>query len=153
MTYASTTTVSVEKSRMEIEQLLRKAGATSFVAGWDQGYSAIQCIIKGRTVRFRVNMPLREEHKKDGRGRMRTGTQVTAAVEQAERSRWRALFLVIKAKLEAVEQGIETFEESFLANMVLPSGETMAEWAAVELDVVYTQGRMPTSLLALGPGA
>jgi hypothetical protein len=32
------------------------------------------------------------------------------------------LFLCIKAKLESVESGIETFEEAFLAHVLTPNG-------------------------------
>jgi hypothetical protein len=149
MTYAKETTVPVEKSRMEIEQLLRKRGATSFVSGWEEGRSVIQCNIHDRTVRFVVTMPLRNDHLRDGRGRTRSLVQVTHAVEQAERARWRATLLVIKAKLEAVELGIETFEETFLANIVLANGSTMGQWAVPEIARIYESGGELPSLLAL----
>jgi hypothetical protein len=35
--------------------------------------------------------------------------------------RWRALLLMIKAKVEAVESGVVTFEDEWLAHFVLPS--------------------------------
>jgi hypothetical protein len=35
--------------------------------------------------------------------------------------------MVIKAKLEAVASGITTFDEEFLAHVVLETGETVAE--------------------------
>ena len=35
--------------------------------------------------------------------------------------------LVIKAKLEAVEAGVTTFEQEFLANMVLPDKTTVSD--------------------------
>jgi hypothetical protein len=62
------------------------------------------------------------------------------------RARWRALALVIKAKLEAVESGITTFEEEFLAHIVLPDGTTLGQWAAPRLAHVYDTGAMPPML-------
>lgn len=60
--------------------------------------------------------------------------------------------LCIKAKLEAVETGISSFEEEFLAYIVLPDGSTVGEWAAPQIEQVYTTGRMPPMMLALGSG-
>jgi hypothetical protein len=49
------------------------------------------------------------------------------AWEQACRSRWRALLLCIKAKLEACAVGITTFDSEFLAHIVTGDGRTVAE--------------------------
>ena len=57
--------------------------------------------------------------------------------------------LAIKAKLEAVEAGISSFEEEFLAHVVLPDGSTFGAWAKPQLAAVYAGGSMP----ALLPGA
>jgi hypothetical protein len=72
-------------------------------------------------------------------------------VEQACRQRWRALALAIKAKLEAVEAGITSFEDEFMAHIVLPDGSTFGRWARPQIAKVYEENTMP-SLLALGAG-
>jgi hypothetical protein len=59
--------------------------------------------------------------------------------------------LVIKAKLEAVETGITSFESEFLAHILLPDGSTFGQWAAPELERVYLSGKMPQKLLGLAP--
>jgi hypothetical protein len=74
--------------------------------------------------------------------------QVATVMEQACRQRWRALSLVIKAKLEAVEAQISTVETEFLAQIVLPNGSSVGEWAAPQLALAYASGQMP----ALMPG-
>ena len=51
-----------------------------------------------------------------------TAAAQQAAWEQVCRQRWRALLLIIRAKLEAVASGITTLENEFLANIVLPDG-------------------------------
>ena len=48
--------------------------------------------------------------------------------EEACRQRCRALLLIIRAKLEAVESGITTLEIEFLANILLPDGGTVGQW-------------------------
>ena len=68
------------------------------------------------------------------------------AHQQAIRQRWRALALVIKAKLESVETGVATFEEEFMANIVLPSAQTMAEYALPQIAQAYETGTMPPLL-------
>lgn len=66
--------------------------------------------------------------------------------EQACRASWRALLLVVKAKLEAVEAGIVTFEDEFLAYTMKPDGETIGEWAKRELPAVLEGKAMPPLL-------
>jgi hypothetical protein len=68
-------------------------------------------------------------------------------LEKAERQRWRALLLVIKAKLEAVESAITAFDEEFLAHIVMPNDRTVADLVHRLVDDAYRTGRMP----ALGP--
>ena len=64
-------------------------------------------------------------------------------VEQEERTRWRALLLVIKAKLEAVESHIATFEDEFLAHTLLPNQQTVAQYIGPQVAQMYETGRMP----------
>lgn len=160
MTYASQTSVSVERSRAEIERTLLRYGASKFVYGWDREEAVIAFVVSNegtgdlRQVRFKVHVPARDDFFKTPTGRRRSPAQAEREWEQAQRQRWRALLLVIKAKLEAIEAGIATFEDEFLAYTMLPSGQTVGEWMHPQLDEAYAQGTMPTSLtLALPSGA
>jgi hypothetical protein len=74
-----------------------------------------------------------------------------ALLDQATRSAWRALLLVIKAKLEAVETGITTFEDEFLAHLVLPNGQTVGEWAIPMIAEAYENGLRLPPMLPMGP--
>lgn len=65
-----------------------------------------------------------------------------------ERQRWRALLLVIKAKLESVENAIETFEESFLGQIVMPNDQTVATIIRPQIGEAYKTGKMPKQLQA-----
>lgn len=153
MSYAENTSVSTEKSRAEIERTLSKYGADSFMYGWDAQRAIVGFQAAGRHIKFVVEMPSRDERDftHHSRGR-RTAEAAHQKWEQACRQRWRALALVIKAKLEAVEAGISEFEAEFLANIVLPDGSTVGQWAAPQIEQVYATGTMPALLPALGPG-
>jgi len=150
--YAADTSVSVEKSRAEIESTLARYGATHFgyLSSPEGADVAFQC--KGRRVRFHIPLPDRNARAfthTPGRGLRRSTDEQLREWEQACRQRWRALALVIKAKLEAVECGITSFESEFLAHIVLPDGETVGQWIAPQLAAAYSTGRMPPML---GPG-
>lgn len=146
-TYASETTVPAERSRMEIERTLTRYGATSFMYGWEEAYAVVGFVVDERRVKFTLPMPDRSDpalkwsdHKPR---RFRTDKQIEAAYEQAIRQRWRALALVVKAKLEAVEAGIVTFDEEFGMHFVLPSGRTVAQEVLPAMVEAYRLGHMP----------
>lgn len=153
-TYASKTQVPVERSRAEIERTLARYGAEQFLYGWDRVGAVIAFVVavdsgQKRQVRFTLPLPDKSDHHftHHTRGR-RTETETERMWEQACRQRWRALALVIKAKLEAVGAGIATFEDEFLSYTMLPSGETVGEWLSPQLEAAYDpfRGIMPTGL-------
>ncbi len=145
--YAQTTTVASERSRSEIEATLVRYGAGAFMYGWEEERAIVQFRMGGRHIRFDLPMPDKDdpEFTHHSRGE-RTATAAHQAWEQATRQRWRALALVVKAKLEAVESGIATFEEEFLAHILLPDGSTVGQWAAPQVESAYLTGAMPKLL-------
>ncbi len=149
--YATKTTVSVEKSRAEIERTLERYGSDQFSYGRDdtRGIVMIQFCAHERQIRFVLTYPLKTalEFTHSNRG-PRTQEAAIATWEQACRQRWRALSLCIKSKLEAVESGISEFEDEFLAHIVLPDGKTAGEFLRPQIEEAYLTDRMPT-LLAL----
>jgi hypothetical protein len=150
--FAAKTGVSVAKSREEIESLLTRYGASSFASGWSGTRSVIQFDFKGRRIRIALELPAQNERRfthTPGRGNLRTPEDARAEWEQGCRARWRALALVVKAKLEAVESGIATFEQEFLSYVVLPNGQTAGEVLIPQIASAYENGRMPPLL----PGA
>ncbi|SDL79010.1 hypothetical protein SAMN05661010_02562 [Modicisalibacter muralis] len=146
--YAENTSVSSERSRAEIEQTLARYGADGFMYGWDGGTAVLAFQMHGRRIRFDLTMPDRnsDEYTLTETGRERAPAQAAKAWEQACRQRWRALALVIKAKLEAVESGITMFEEEFLAHIVLPGGNTVGNWMLPQVERSYQSGQMPPLL-------
>ena len=143
MTYAKGTEVSVEKSRVEIETILRRYGATHFGYMTSPHKSQVAFEAKGRRIRFDLPLPDRKAFLRDGRGSPRGPAQIEKAWEQGCRERWRALVLCIKAKLESVESNIESFEEAFLAHIVLPNGETVGAITSPRLAAIYAGSDVP----------
>lgn len=135
MTYAKGTSVAPEKTRMEIERVLAKYGATDFGYLMRSDMATIFFAKSDRRVRF--NLPLPKTTDRGG--------------EQRLRERWRALLLCIKAKLEAVESNIETFDEAFLAHVIMPGGQTVYEHAREQIALAYEGGRMDGPLMLDGP--
>lgn len=147
--YAENTQVSSEKSRMEIERTLTRYGAGGFIYGWQDDNAVVAFEMSNRRIKFML--PLPEKSSRDfthtpGRGSRRNPIDAQKAWEQAGRQRWRALALAIKAKLEAVASGITTFEEEFMAHIVLPNGQTVGGWLAPQIESAYSSKKMPPLL-------
>jgi hypothetical protein len=154
--YAAETTVTVAKSREEIENTLRRYGADGFMFAEDRSVVTVMFRLEGRIIQFRLSMPAKTDERFTTymRGSVKYAYADSAALkhwEQACRQKWRALALVIKAKLEAVSAGISTIEDEFLAATVLPDNTTFGEWAKPRLREAYELGHMPTTLLLEGP--
>jgi hypothetical protein len=153
--FAEGTTVAAEKSKLEIEQVLSRYGASSFASGWQGDVAVIAFEAHGRRVKFVLPMPNRKDARftKDPRASWRevSELQQKERYDAEVRRLWRALLLAIKAKLEVVESGIATFEQEFLAHIVLPHGPTVGDWAAPELEKIYRTGGMPPLLTSGGP--
>ncbi len=147
--YAADTSVSSERTRAEIETTLRRYGATSFMYSSSPDRAVVAFEASGRRVKFELPMPdpsSREFTHGPQKDLPRTPAQARDAWEQACRSRWRALALCIKAKLEAVEVGITVFDAEFLAHIVLPGGETVAQRAIPAIDEAYAGRPLPPLL-------
>lgn len=147
--FASETEVSVEKSRAELETILTRYGANRFGYMTEPSRAIIGFTANNRTVRFTLPLPDRRDERfwntPAGR-RKRTETEAYRAWEQACRTAWRALCLCVKAKLEACESGITSFEAEFLAHFVLPNGQTFGEHVIPQLPEL-SKGQMPKLLL------
>ena len=144
--YAQNTNVSSELSRLEIERVLIKYGAENFAYATANCMSLICFMMHDRQVKFVLPLPKREDFRLTPTGRTRTENSQFEAWEQACRQRWRALKLVIQAKLEAVECGISVFEDEFMSNIVLPGGQTVGDFMRPQIEEAYTLGTLPKLL-------
>lgn len=143
--FAQNTEVSVERSRAEIESLIVRYGATSTAFMNAPGRAMIMFEAQGRRIVFELPLPDNSDKMFDrtpGGRRVLSADRRMQAWEQACRQRWRALALVIKAKLEAVESGITTFEEEFLAHIIMPDGMTVGHHVRPTIAAWYNSGKM-----------
>jgi hypothetical protein len=152
--YASNTKVSSEKSRNEIERTLQRYGASGFGFWIEDDKALVQFQIEKLKIAFKLPMPDRKSeeftmssHENDWQRKPLAAETAHRRWEQSCRQRWRALALVIKAKLEAIDSGISTFEEEFMAHIMLPDGVTVGEKLVPGLTVLKETGDMPKLLV------
>jgi hypothetical protein len=152
--YAASTIISLSHSIIDIEKLVRANGMTGFV----QGVAEDRIVIafanqEGRQVRFVVPV---KPASQDLLGEMRAAaaasrstrpTSQEQAWDQHRRQLGRALLLTIKAKIECIAAGIETFEDAFMSQLALPDGRTVGQMVKAEVQQLYDAGRAPPRLL------
>lgn len=147
--YAEGTSVTVDKSRTEIERCLARYGASGFAYSWERREVAIAPVpmygaktelrefaavaFKFKEREIRLDIPLPTERECGGSTEKR---------DRRTRERWRAVLLVIKAKLEAVASGISSLEHEFLANVVTEGGRTIGEIVLPRLNEAVAAGRL-----------
>src|SRR4051812_5146504 len=128
--YAEGTTVNVEKTQAEIVQLLKryKASAHGFMSEGQKATVAFQ--FDDIRIRFMLFVPNANDPKfaRDKRGYVNRPDKRAEFAAQEDRRLWRSLLLVIKAKLEFVDAGVETVEGAVIAHTGLPDGETRAQF-------------------------
>ena len=121
MPYAKGTKVPPNKTRLEIENLVRKYGAKGFVGGWHEGTARVEFYCRDRHVRLTVET-------------------IGTVGSQAEREKWRALLLLVKSKLVAVDAKIATFEQAFVGDIVMPeTGKTVWETVKAPIALSYSE--------------
>jgi hypothetical protein len=155
MTYAAGTTVAPDRSRAEIERTLARYGAKQFMFGHDENGGLVAFSMRGRQIRFVMEIPAMDSREVmfTETGKRRTPAAARDARDKLVRQRWRAMLLVIKGKLEAIETGLVSFDTEFLAQTVLPNGQTMGEYAVPAVAEAYQTNHMPELLPSFGPKA
>ena len=155
--FAADTSVSMDRSIAEIRTTVRRYGANEFMHMESDERAAVSFAMRGRRILFRVPMPDQKDRAftHTETGKLRAANVAEAAWEQACRASWRALALVIKAKLEAVEVGIVVFEDEFLANTVPPGASvTFGEAVREKMAIAHRDGAIaPLLPFIKGEGA
>ena len=126
MAYAENTKVPVQNTIGEIQRTVIKFGGEQFLHASMEDRLVVGFSMEGRQVRFQV-----KQFADDG---------------QSSRSVARALFLVLKAKLVAVDSGVSVFEDEFLGNIVLPDGRLLSQHVKPHLSTAYETGEIPPML-------
>lgn len=165
MAYESTT-VSVSSSQEHIRKVLRGHGAvrTAFGESYEDtddetaaGHAAVEFVHQDTMVR--VFATLRRPAPKviaDKVNRSRSKDRATIEadlIEQEAKRIWRVLHWTIKARMEAVSEGLETFEQAFLPHIVDPATDRTL-WERIQPVVESGALRIGGSgLRALGAGS
>lgn len=126
MTYAERTKVSISRTIEEIQFVIAKYGCDQFLHAAMHDRLIVGFSKEGRQVRFQVPQDPGDK--------------------QVSMQRGRALLLVLKAKLEAVESGVAIFEDEFLANIVMPDGRLVSQHVKPKLELAYSRGECPPLL-------
>jgi hypothetical protein len=155
MAYAEGTAVSVEKTVSELTSMIRKAGGAQIAQLDDHDRFVLAFSMSERQVRFTVSFDP-PTHQRFAMKRVNqhysqpaTNQQRIDASAAHRRQRMRALLLVVKAKLESVESEVETFEEAFLANVVMSDGATVYDRVSQPIALEYQTGK--PALMLEGP--
>lgn len=141
--YASGTEVPVDRTQAEIGRTLTRYGVEEFAFGQAPGRAQVSFVSHGRQIRFVISLPnpADAEFTSTPTGRDRAPKAARDAFDQAVREAWRALNLLIKAKLEAVARGVQTFEDEFLPYTVLPGGMTVADAVRDPVSQTFATGQ------------
>jgi hypothetical protein len=139
--YARRTPVEVVRTRSQIEDELRRRGASSF--GYNVDDTAAEAVIAFTMAGLQVRMTLPLPDFDDDRFRytpsgryQRSPAEQAKAYDQELRRRWRSLLLIVKAKLVAIDDGITTMEREFLSDVVV--GDTTV-WERVRPELERTR--------------
>lgn len=127
--YAQGTTVSIGRTRDEIERTLNRFGSDQFAWGRDdsRGATIVQFRREGRAYRFTIFAPDPEAFRFTPTKKERTENQVSDLVDKEYRRLFRSLSNYIKAVLDAVDSGLMEADEALLPFAMLPDGFTVAE--------------------------
>jgi hypothetical protein len=124
--YAQDTKVSPMQSLMQIQAALKKAGASQFmiISDDDHGYEGVAFKRAGISYHMKVGVP----------------------DEKRRAALLRALLLIVKAKIVAVDSGVRTFEEEFLNDILMADNRTMGQHATEDLRMSLETGQLLKSL-------
>ena len=140
--YAQDTTVSVESSQQEIGRIFSRYKIDTYVFGATPGQALVQFEAHGFPIKIAIPLPARPGNPRvmnPATGRM---VDANARWQQEIRSAWRALVLLIKANLEAVDHRITTVDRAFMAYLLAPDGRVLSEHVLPDYRDALTSGRL-----------
>ena len=127
--------------------MLTRYGATGFRTASEGGRTAIAFSVGRHRFRFMYDPSVPAQPAGAGRPgaarnllQPRSTAPGTRSEEEASRRYWHKLSMLIRAKLEAVAEGIASFDEEFLAYMVLPGGQTVLQNVGPGIARAYSTG-------------
>lgn len=136
MVYAKKTTVKSSKSVGDIEKLLMKNKSQRFIHDFNptNGVVKLAFTFEDTAIRMSLKLPVTlpkglNPTKKDEN-----------LYEQSKRTAYRQLLLCIKAKIEAVNCGLETVEQAFLPYIMIGPNEVMGDRVIPQIEKIKKNG-------------
>lgn len=120
--YAKGTRIPVKDSRDTISALIERFAVRNLASGIVDGQDFVMFDHDGQTYRFVV-----ERHKHDGE----------------YRRRWRCLVLHIRSSLVIINEGVRDFSTVFMADRILPNGQSWGEWVKNNNNAIPTVSAFP----------
>lgn len=157
--FASDTTVSVEQTQAEISRLLMTHGATARAVAVDdaRGRGVVMFELAKRRIRMEAPLPtitrLAQRQKPRGwSGWCNSKRQewLGRTLVQEQRATWRQLLLLLRAKMASIQSGATTVEREFLADLLLPDGQTVGHAVMGTIESAYLTGNVPPLLPKAG---
>lgn len=142
MTYAKGTTVEVHSAQQEIARTLHRYGVDTYSFGARPAYAVVEFMVQGYLVRVGVPLPVRTAKERGTNPATGRTINLRTAWEQDVRECWRSLLLLIKGNLEAVERGIVTPAQAFMAYLVAPNGQTLGDVVLPQYQDSLSSGRL-----------
>lgn len=132
--YAEGTEVPVSRSHDQIKVELRRVGADQI--GVMEGAGGVQAylVFKIRDTMYRIT-----------NGEVKVARGKDPAREA--RRQWRAIVLLVKAKVVSILEGISTVEREFLSDAVMPDGSVLADHAPRLIEKAYKDNGAPQLML------
>lgn len=114
-----TTVIKVEKTLMEIEQILSKHGAIAIFKMYDENGSpnalAFKCLVNDQEIAFKL--PMEEEKILQVFRKSRQVPRRRCNIEQARRTGWRIIKDWVDSQMALIEIHVVKFEQVFLPYM------------------------------------
>lgn len=125
--YAEKTSVPVEKTQFEIQQLLKKFNVNKMAFLYDE--NTILFELYGKSVKLRVRDPNINDPKiqTTPTGKQRKGEAIQKLYQQKLKQKWRILYFLLKAAIVSIQAEVMTAEEFFLPYFITKTGETVSE--------------------------
>lgn len=129
----SGTEVPVSKSQEDLRKQLISSGAEQFSFGQGSDWAGVEFVHAGHLVRLRC--PVKPGNAAMVKAHHSSEEKQRLADEREHARVWRVLVWSVKARLVAVDEGLESFEQAFLPHIVDPgSGRTLWETVRVEIE-------------------
>lgn len=121
------TSTPVSASQEAIRKILNKYGAdgVQFSEEWREKRIMVRFLYSVGTMQYSVmfKVPIPDVSDKSPVGRIRKQSVISDLQAKSHRGIWRAVFWAIKSRMEAVEFGIESFQEAFMSHFELPGSD------------------------------